>query len=114
MAQWAQDMNKYIFTYLFIMILGCCKSPIVIDTVTNNCIKPPDIEYFHFNNAEYNQKIDELTKQWPEDLKSYLHLKLQNRIIQHERCLSHVEEHKSYENCILSLIDQNSYDEINR
>lgn len=107
-------MNKYLYICLFIIIVSCCKKPIVINSVINSCVPPPELEYFHFNDPVYNSKIDNLTKQWPEDIRNYLHMKMQNRIIQHERCLSHVQEHKSYEQCVLSLIDVKTYDEINR
>jgi hypothetical protein len=104
-------LNIIIILLSFITVSGCSVPQyMIVNTIVNNCIEPAQIEYFAYNDEAFNKEIDILVQKWPEHLREYIHLKINNRIIQHERCISYTEEQKVYQRCLLSLIEETEND----
>jgi len=106
-------MRKYIIALIF-LVISCTPQPIIVNQTVNSCNDPGPIEYYEFNDTKYNDEIENLVVKWPVHLQEYLHLKMNNRIVQHERCISYTIEQVSYSRCLLFLIEAKENDKNNK
>lgn len=103
-------INISIRVSAFFIVSCSVPEPVIVSNIINNCQNPGTIEYYEYNDLEYNKEIEKLVQKWPVHLQEYLHLKMNNRIIQHERCISYSEEYEIYSRCLIQLIKMETND----